>query len=154
MKTTNTIIIAAFVLIALNGCSEYQLKSKRETAIVDKVSQDTFTVNFCGNAYMNQKEVEKYALQRAAEACLSEGFSHFAVLNKQDDSEICRIDSKKRYGAKAAEEPERSLGSELEQFVRPNISLTVKCFTRLTDMPENAIDARKFLRENFPGLER
>lgn len=147
MKTIKIWQATAVVLIILYGCSGYQLSSQSKNVIVDTISPNTFTVNFCGNAYMSQKEVEKYALQRASELTLSKGCSHFVILKKRDDSEVCMLSSKERYSSTPPL-------SDIPTFVKPNITLTIQCFSKGAKIPQDAIDAEQFLHENFPGLPR
>jgi len=140
-------------LIVLSGCAGYQLSSQKKNVVVDKIAPDTFTVTFCGNAYMSQEEVEKYAQQRAAETALSKGFPYFVVLKKDDTSQICLFDSykKKAQPYDAGGMPESPEVVPVK-FVKPNVTLTIQCFSSAENLPEKAIDAQKFLDENFPGL--
>lgn len=130
MRTIKIMGAMAAVVMILNGCSGYMLSSRGKDVIVDQISPDVFTVNFCGNAYMTQEEAEKYALQRASKAVLSKRYPYFIILEKRDSSELC----------------ETKPG--VEQLVMPNVTLKVQGFSRLRDAPENVIDAKRFLREN------
>ncbi len=133
-----------FLIVLCAGCSSYQLAGTSMNTMVQRISQDTFSVNFCGNAYMNAKDAEKYAFQRAAEVTLSKGYSHFVVLTRRDDSQQCTLND--------PGEP-NSLDSSL-LYVRPNVTLTFQCFSGKQKMPADAIDARHFLGSNFPGLDK
>jgi len=142
-----------FILL-MNGCSSYQLSSSKKEAIVDKISPNAVTVTFCGNAYMNQKEVEKYALQRASVEALSKGCSHFVIVNKEDKSKICSLSSGmgKKHIYSSSSKGSGSLSSS--DFVEPNVTLTIRCVPRGEKIPENAINAEQFLNENFPGMNK
>ena len=145
--------ITAISLIILSGCSSYQLSSKSTGSVVGEISPSTFKVNFCGNAYMTQKDVEKYALQRASEVALSKGYFHFIVVKKDDSSRLCAVNP----GMKGASPYNQGTGADSKNtvssaFVEPNISLTIQCYPGGEKLPEGAIDAGQFLRENFPGL--
>jgi hypothetical protein len=141
--------------MTLSACAGYKLSGREKEAVVDQISPDIFTVNFCGNAYMTQSEAEKYALQRASEAVLSKGYAYFVVLDKRDDSELCELKPAPGAGATQPLSQSSELFSDMpSDFVRPNVTLKVKGFTRLGGMPEKSIDAEQFLRENFPGLNR
>jgi len=152
MARMNVAAFAAVGLLVLSGCSSLQFAGQKKSAIVERVSPDTFTVNFCGNAYMSQKEAEKYALQRAADLALSKGFSHFVILSKNDDSRICPLDSRQRYGTMPSSEKDISSSQAAAPFVTPNLTLTIRCFSGGGKMPEDAIDAEQYLKDNFPGL--
>lgn len=153
MKTIKAIGIMAAAIVVLNGCSGYRLASRTKNVIVDQISSDVFMVNFCGNAYMTQAEAERYALQRASEAVLSKGYSHFIVLEKRDNSELCELKPRNEYDAASPLKTDKSSSGETLQFAKPNITLKVQGFFKDASMPEKAIDAGKFLEDNFPGLK-
>ncbi|MFA6129948.1 MAG: hypothetical protein WC731_03070 [Candidatus Omnitrophota bacterium] len=143
------------LLFLLSGCSSFQLSSQRKQAIVDKISPNVITVTFCGNAYMSQKEVEKYALQRASSETLSKGCSYFVVLNKDDKSKICSLVSgMNQNNSYSSPDATDSGNSALSELVEPNVTLTIRCIAKGEKIPDNAIDAEKFLNDNFPGLAK
>ncbi len=154
MKVIKFIVAAAVILIILNGCSGYQLSGRKETVSVMNISPKTFTVNFCGNAYMSKKEVEKYTFQRASEVALSKGYSHFVVLNKSDNSEMCMLNSGGQHDSVSGSGVRDSSAYAFQPFMKPNLTLTIQCFSKGEKMPEGAIDADEFLRQNFPGLKK
>jgi len=131
------------------------LSSERKQAIVDKISPNNITVTFCGNAYMSQKEVEKYALQRASSETLSKGCSHFVILNKEDKSKICSLASgMNQNNSYSPPDVSGSGNSALSELVEPNVTLTIRCIAKGEEIPDSAIDAEKFLNDNFPGLAK
>jgi|GEM_PF-2353884 len=142
------------LMLILQGCSTFQLAQGSKKVIVDKISPNTITVNFCGNAYMSQKDAEKYALQRASLEALSMSCSHFTMVKKEDNSKLCALPPKmsgnRSYSSLPVEGPGSPASSD---FVEPNVTLTVQCIANGEKIPEDAIDAEKFLQENFPGLE-
>ncbi|MDD5408616.1 MAG: hypothetical protein PHC71_00775 [Candidatus Omnitrophica bacterium] len=143
------------LLFLLSGCSSFQLSSERKQEIVDKISPNVITVTFCGNAYMGQKEVEKYALQRASSETLSKGYSYFVVLNKDDKSRICSLVSGVNKNNSYSAPPVNDSGDLAQtEFIEPNITLTIKCIAEGEKIPENAVDAQKYLNDNFPGLAK
>ncbi|PIQ89683.1 MAG: hypothetical protein COV72_01855 [Candidatus Omnitrophica bacterium CG11_big_fil_rev_8_21_14_0_20_42_13] len=152
MKTIKMIGITAAVLFIFTGCSSYRLSSEAKSMHVETISPNIFTVQFCGNAFMTQSEAEKYAFQRAAEAALSKGYSHFIVVEKRDDSEFCALPPKGPYDSTVPARSMESVPDEPNSFIRPNILLRIQCFSRNDELPDSAIDARQFLSENFPGL--
>lgn len=154
MKPVCVRVCAASVFLLLAGCSGYRFLGGSKSTVVDKISPNTFTVNFCGNAYMSEREVEKYALQRAAEVTLSEGCAYFAVLDKRDDSEMCTLSSRKTPPSSASEQVRESSDYDLPQFKRPNVTLTIRCIASGEEPPEGAVDAEDYLGKNFPGLEK
>ena len=152
MKRTVFLMLLSVILY---GCSGFQLSSTKNEAIVDKISPNIVKVTFCGNAYMNQKEVEKYALQRASTEALSKGCTHFIVLNKNDQSKICAINSRMNKKGSYDPQPIKSSGYlASSELVEPNITMTIQCIPKGEKIPENAIDAEKYLDDNFPELKK
>jgi hypothetical protein len=104
---------------------------------------------------MSQNEVEKYALQRASVEALSRGCSHFMVVKKDDKSKVCSISSamnkKHVFNAPSIKNSGYLTSSE---FVEPNITLIIECVPKGQAIPEGAIEAEKFLDENFPGMNK
>lgn len=152
----NIIIGLVGLVIVLSGCEGYMLSGSKKTMFTETVSGSTFKVTFCGNAYMSQKEAEKYAMQRACELALHNGFNYFVVLEKDDNSEACALRDSPPSSYSGDEEgtlkrgnPSASYGAET--MLRPNLALKISCYK--SNPPEGAIDARKYLDENFPGLK-
>jgi len=105
---------------------------------------------------MNYEDVEKYALQRASREALAKGCSHFLIVSKQDDSRICGISSD--LNKKLSDESSTSVSGQTnyldkDRLVEPNVKLVIRCVRKVEGLPAEAIDAQKYLRENFPGLE-
>jgi hypothetical protein len=147
MTLTKTIVAAsALLLLSMSGCSTYQLSGHAKEVSVDKISPNTITVSFCGNAFMSQKEVEKYAFQRASVETLAKGYSHFVVVKKNDNSRMCPLSSGKETNYSGNFTP--------SDFVEPNVTLTIRCLSRTEKIPEDAIDASQFLEQNFPGMNK
>jgi len=136
------------MLVLLCGCSEYRLSGTKEGTLVQEVSDSTFSVTFCGSAFMSQSEVDKYVMQRASELTLDKGFTHFIILGKEDASETCSL---KDVSHNQPEGGQAQRTEKTEAFMyRPNMRLKIKCYR--DSVPKDAVDAQKFLDENFPGL--
>lgn len=145
-------LVIAVPCLLLSGCSGYMLQSQRETVFTESFPGSIFTVTFCGNAYMAQKEAEKYAMQRACELTLKKGCTHFLVLEKSDKSKLCMLEDAGRNTY--ASQTERSVPGSFvgpQSLERPNISLKIQCYGKR--IPADAIDAQQYLDENFPGLK-
>ena len=147
--------MAAVVVLSLAGCASFQLSSMKENTLVDKTVPTIIKVTFCGNAYMTQKEVEKYAMQRACEEALAKGYSYFAVLNKRDDSKVCTLVARNT-GAQGSGQDPLFAPEEMSStgFIRPNITLTIQGFSEGQKLPDNVVDIQQFLDENFPGIRK
>ena len=154
MRLIGIMVAASAGLMILNGCAHYKFSGKTTSFAVDKISPNIITVTFCGNAYMSQKEVEKYALQRASVEALSKGCPYFVVVKKEDNSKICALSSG-IHRDDSHESPPLKYSGYLPstEFVEPNVTLTIQCIFQGEEVPENAINAEQFLSENFPGMQ-
>jgi len=143
----------ALITVLLSGCSSYMFQSDKTMTVTQPISKSVFSVSFCGNAYMAYRDAEKYAMQRACELTITKGFTHFLVLDKSDRSEICSLgDRPKRPYSPGMEEGYPEAVSGEGTLMRPNVTLKIQCFGKM-DAPAEAIDAQKYLDENFPGLK-
>ncbi|MDD5196261.1 MAG: hypothetical protein WC937_06625 [Candidatus Omnitrophota bacterium] len=148
MKIFN--IVAAGSIVLLSGCSGFMMQSEKRSFVTEAISKSSYSVAFCGNAYMDQSEAEKLAMQRACEITLTKGYTHFEVLTKSDQSDICQIKDAPRASSKQIPSSTDFVGPQ--NIVRPNITLKIQCYP-VKDAPKTAIDAQKYLDENFPGLK-
>ena len=135
--------------VLLNGCSGFMLQSGKRSFSTEAISESVHSVSFCGNAYINQNEAEKLTMQRACEITLTKGYTHFVVLKKTDQSEFCSLKDTPRAGSTQASTPSSFVGPQ--NIVRPNITLNIQ-FYKAKDAPKEAVDAQKYIDENFPGL--
>lgn len=148
MKSLYIYLIVGAVL--LSGCSGFMLQSGKRSFSTEALSESAYSVNFCGNAYMKQSEAEKLTMQRASEITLTKGYTHFVILKKTDQSEFCSLKDTPR--SLSTDDPSTGSFVGPQNIVRPNITLNIQCY-KTKDAPEGAIDAQKYLDENFPGLK-
>ncbi len=143
-------------LLLIYGCAGYPLSSSKQATFTESVSKSLFTVTFCGNAYMSKKEAEKYALQRASEITLEKGFTHYVVVERKDASQFCMLkDVPRRESSQMQTETigntEFPSNTDKGIMSRPNLTLKIQCYR--INAPEGAIDAQKYLDEQFSGLQ-
>ncbi len=143
-------IALAGCLIFLAGCESFPLQSGKRTYETEALSKSVYSVSFCGNAYMDQAEAEKLAMQRACEITLTKGYTHFDILSKTDQSEMCLL--KDTHSSSSSQAPRSASFVGPQNIVRPNMTLKIECYAA-KDAPKTAIDAQKYLDENFPGLK-
>jgi hypothetical protein len=90
-----------------------------------QISPDSFIVNFQGNSYSKTDKMTKYAIRRASELCLQNGYKYFKIINTLDTSNYS--------------------GSSGSLAKAPAFSLRVKCSTeKTTDTDE--VEAKFFLK--------
>lgn len=49
-----------------------------------RIDENKFSITFTANEFTKEDLVMKYALKRASELCLQNGYSHFVILSKKD----------------------------------------------------------------------
>lgn len=121
-----------------------------------RTKPDSFIVTFKGNSATPAEKVYQYALTRASEITLNNGYKYFHVTSNKDQSR--KTDYKKTHTNSSTEVDTRGFAdlevdnsstvtSYTETVVRPAIYLEVKCFAQ---MPESldVIDAKYFLDNN------
>jgi len=151
MRTLCVALLASFFL--LNGCANFGLQSRNEYTVTEAISTSFYKVTFCGNAYMRQPEAEKLAIQRACELTLKKGYTHFVILEKSDQSEMCMLSDAPRGAYNNA--PEKVTSGSFagtQSLTRPNMTLKIQCYAK-GQAPKESIDAQQYLNENFPGLK-
>lgn len=124
-----------------------------------KAAEDSFIVTFRGNGYTSEEKVLKYALRRAAELTVKNGYKYFSV----DSS----IDQTRSYGYSTTSENVNgsaqsysylnssntsvnasSSASTYSGIVRqPGLSIAVKCYKKKPKSPE-VIEAEFYLANN------
>jgi hypothetical protein len=152
MKILYILVAGSFVLLC--GCSGFMLQSGKKSYTTGAISKSVYRVSFSGDAYMDQSEAEKLAMQRACEIALTKGYTHFEVLTKSDQSETNMMEDLPRdYSTQPKPQPVSADGFVgPRNIVRPNIVLKIKCY-KTKDAPKDAVDAQKYIDDNFPGLK-
>lgn len=89
MKRT---VIAALALGGLAGCaSPYQSSGFGGGFSEMQMAQDTYRIQFRGNAFTGVDATSEMAMLRAAELTLQSGYSHFVIIDAADGSETSYI---------------------------------------------------------------
>ena len=138
IMSSRILAAASLVLLCLlAGCATpYQPKNFLQGGYQDfHISQDTFSVTFQGNPYLDRSRLRQYLLRRAAELTLGCGFSHFAIIQDMDQSRNSTYIS----------------FTSLTITVTPQETIVIRCFKGApADLSVHAIDAQEYLRLNFP----
>ena len=136
------ILTAGLSALLLAGCStSYHQKGFFGDGYTDyRVNQDKFAVTFRGNEYTDSEDVRRFALTRAAELTLQNGFRYFKVLSEKDVS--------RQAVETSTTEHDESVVTRKVKKQAPGIDLMIRCFDQEPD--GDAIDAREFLSYNQP----
>ena len=129
-------------LLLLAGCStSYHEKGFFGDGYSDyRVNQDKFAVTFRGNEYTDSEDVRRFALTRAAELTLQNGFRYFKILSEKDIS--------RKATETSTTEHDESIFTRKVNKQSPGIDLMIRCYDQEPD--GDAIDAREFLSYNQP----
>lgn len=74
-------------MVALSGCAtSYQSNGLTGGYSDTQLAPDVFRVVFCGNGYTEAERAQDFALLRAAELTLQQGFTCFAVIDEQNST--------------------------------------------------------------------
>ncbi len=117
--------LAIVPLVALLSCATtYQREGLFTNGYSDsRMAGDTFAVTFRANEQTPPQKVKKYALQRAAEVTLKNGFRYFAVVEEVGSGRNMKNKAHLHY---------------------PSVRLTIQCFHE-KPLDREAFDARRVL---------
>ena len=80
-------ILSILLLVLIIGCSTpYQKAGFKGGYSEIKVNDKTWKVDFKGNGYTSSRTVENFALRRAAELTIEQGYSHFVLSESSVDT--------------------------------------------------------------------
>ena len=143
------------VLICLISCStRYQPESFFSGGFSEILTgKDSFIVSFRGNSYTSSNKVYAYAMRRAAELCIKNGYKGFVILAEQDkshstneyDTRVYKLPNVDRY----VQDPSwvESSKTVASTVTCPAITLKIRCSDSGL-YNETWVDAAYFLANN------
>lgn len=133
------IYVLVFLTLFLSGCvTRYKPYSFFNCGGYSeiKTTEDSYIVEFQGNALTSKGEVIQYALLRAAELTRENGYAYFCVQSTNDNTQ------RSTYG--------NTYGSSihLNTVEHPGVVITINCFK---DKPQGiaVIDAADYIKRNM-----
>lgn len=124
-----------FLCLLLSGCATpYQPMGFRGGYSDSQLQNDQFQVSFLGNAKLTQAKARQYALRRAAEVALSNGFDYFIVEENQDISHAFVSGS----------------NGNVSGGSKPEAILSIRCGNGTKPQNINSYDARELLQYATP----
>lgn len=131
-------IVTIFVLVTiLNlGCATGYRKEGYKGGFTDlKIQEGVYRVNFAGNSYTSEQRSEAFALLRASEIALKEGYKYFSIIEGgtkiKADYDVSsptyytygQVDENGMYSASTV-----PIGGGVHSTDRPRTSLLIKCY--------------------------
>ncbi|MGL4348950.1 MAG: CC0125/CC1285 family lipoprotein [Chlamydiales bacterium] len=95
-----------------------------------RFAKDGFTVTFRANKYTTREDVRKFALRRASELALENGFMYFQIISEKDISDKVHV----------------TTSSTMKSVVSPGIELVIQCSVDKREL--SSINAKEFLHYN------
>lgn len=127
--------LAPVVLVSVGGCATRYKGIGSGGGYFDyRLTEDVFAVSFRGNTSTYEELVDLYLLRRSAEVTLEHGYAYFAMVVEKARSR------QGSFGYSSFKVP----------LVSPGTSIQIKCYKERPPDTELVIDAKQFLRFNFP----
>ena len=159
MKKRSLFLIPLAIFLGACSATGYYPRESSGGYSEIRVNPDKFVVTFNGNGRTHSDTVMKYALLRASELTLQNGYNYFVITSKEDKtSSYAYTDTYERVSGSAdahkGSKDSRASASETVSssthsgtVVKPGLTLHIKCFS---DKPqsEEAIDARFYWDAN------
>ncbi len=125
-------IFLVHLLFVTSCATSYHSRGILNTGFNDiRLGRDRFIITFRGNQYTAAEDVRKFALRRAAELALNNGYVFFTIVGEKDISRITQIQS----------------SSKNVSLIYPGLEISIQCFQ---EKPEAfAVNAEEFIEYNL-----
>ena len=96
--------LGLIALLAISGCTSYQESGWTGGFTDTQLDENVWEVSFSGNGYTSAQRVRDFALLRASEIALTNGYAYFAVADDRDDSKTStqQTEGRSSYSASCA----------------------------------------------------
>ena len=145
-RTHSAVIVAC--ILGLGACATpYQEMGFTGGVSATQLTSDTFQIVAKGNGYTSASAIERYALRKAAEVTVANGYDLFLIASAADRGRISGFMTNSQYNGNGY-----SSGFSTPVYA-PGQTLTVKTFkgTKPADAPPNLYDARELLSYLAPA---
>ncbi|MCA3740695.1 hypothetical protein [Phenylobacterium sp.] len=148
-KRTTSALVAACIL-GLGACATpYQEMGFTGGVSASQLGADTFQIVATGNGYTSAATIERYALRKAAEVTVSNGFDLFLITSAADQGRIASVMTNSQISSYG--DSGYAYGYSTPIF-KPGQTMVVRTFkgSKPSDAPPNLYDARELLRYLAP----
>jgi hypothetical protein len=125
------------------GCATSYRAGENEGFSDMRLGQDIFSINFQGNAFTRAKQVEDFAMLRAAEVTAENGFLFFAILKTDNTTDVSSVTVPGTATYSGAGSYARGVGTyaasgvtvgpQTSTTVTARSSLLIRCYTQKPD---------------------
>jgi hypothetical protein len=91
MKATNVLVVVAALSFVLGCATPYQSTAFRGGFSETALAPDLFRIVFRGNAFTPRERAQDFALLRASELTIQNGFTCFAIIDEQSSTTMHTI---------------------------------------------------------------
>lgn len=92
--------VAVFLILALGACqTTYKPRDSFGGFEEQQIGKDSFVVSASGNAYTAMETVKIYALRRSAELTIQNGYTHFSIVDGNEETSTSVITDPGRYSS-------------------------------------------------------
>jgi hypothetical protein len=134
------LMIISLILLAACATQYQQAKKASANGYFDiKLQENVYQVLFNGNENTTARTANDFALLRASEVCLENGYQSFEIVSKSEDFTEKEVDT----GIKI-------FGGTLSNIenTKPKITLVVRCSKNM-DLPMHALELKTSLRNKY-----
>jgi hypothetical protein len=149
VRTITVSTIVAACILGLSACATpYQEMGFTGGVSATQLTSDTFQIVASGNGYTSTATIERYALRKAAEVTVANGYDLFLIASAADQGRVAGFMTNSQFNIDGG----YSTGSATPIF-KPGQTMMVKTFKgpKPADAPTNLYDAREVLRYLVPS---
>ena len=146
-------VAAGALALALAGCSwstPYQEMGFTGGVSAEQVTSDTYQISARGNAFVDADTIQRYALRKASETTVAQGYRYFYILDRQDRSRSVSLENS---SAVVIGNTVYASGS-VDTFIKPGESMMIRLVraTSSGGAPRGAFDAQDLLDHIAPPV--
>jgi len=147
LRTRSLSAVIAVCILGLGACATpYQEMGLTGGVSATQLTSDTFQIVAKGNGYTSSSAIERYALRKAAEVTVANGYDLFLIASAADRGRVSGFTTNSQYNGGGY-----SSGFATPIYT-PGQTLMVKTFRgpKPADAPPNLYDARELLSYLVP----
>jgi len=152
LRTRTLSAVIAACVIGLGACATpYQEMGFTGGVSATQLTADTFQIVAEGNGYTSTATIERYALRKAAEVTIANGYDLFVIASAADQGRVAGVMTNSQFNSYGNSGFASGYSTSI---FKPGQTMTVKTFkgSKPSDAPANLYDARELLRYLVPPV--